>query len=82
METPDKFKNSPIHDKSAILEMLDKLNPAEMAQVVDFIKPFVEMTEEQKESQRKLLERIRKIGFDTDERKNPLKILFNANDNN
>jgi hypothetical protein len=37
VETEDRFKNSPIHDKVAILDMLDKLEPKEMVKVVAFI---------------------------------------------
>lgn len=37
MKPEDKFKNSPIHDKRAILEMMDKLKPKEMVKVVDYI---------------------------------------------
>jgi hypothetical protein len=37
METEDNFKNSPIHDKRAIIEMMDKLEPKEMVKVIDFI---------------------------------------------
>ena len=34
----DKFTNAPIHDKKAIIEMMNKLHPKEMAEVVEFIK--------------------------------------------
>lgn len=44
METKDKFKNSPIHDKHAILEMMDKLEPKEMVKVVDFIQEQVKLS--------------------------------------
>jgi len=43
METEDKFKNSPIHDKRAILEMMDKLQPKEMVKVVDYIQEQVKL---------------------------------------
>ena len=43
METEDIFKNSPIHDKRAILEMMDKLEPKEMVKVVDFIQEQVKL---------------------------------------
>lgn len=43
METEDKFKNSPIHDKRAILEMMDKLEPKEMVKVVDYIQEQVKL---------------------------------------
>jgi len=33
-----KFLNSPIHNKKVIIEMMDKLHPKEMIDVVDFIK--------------------------------------------
>jgi hypothetical protein len=34
----NNFKNSPIHDKKAIIEMMDELEPKEMIEVVEFIK--------------------------------------------
>jgi hypothetical protein len=34
----DKFKKSPIHDKKAIISMMDELKPEEMAEVVELIK--------------------------------------------
>ena len=34
----DKFKKSPIHDKKAIIEMMDKLTPEKMIKVVEFLK--------------------------------------------
>ncbi len=37
METSENFKNSPIHDKRAILKMMDELKPEQMIKVVDFI---------------------------------------------
>lgn len=43
METEDKFKNSPIHDKRAILEMMDELRPEQMVKVVDFIQEQVKL---------------------------------------
>lgn len=43
METEDKFKNSPIHDKRAILEMMDKLEHKEMAKIVDYIQEQVKL---------------------------------------
>jgi hypothetical protein len=39
-EQVKKFKNSPIHDKEAIIEMMDELHPKEMIEVVEFIKQF------------------------------------------
>lgn len=41
MQTSEKFKNSPIHDKHAILEMMDLLNPEQMAEVVDLLQEQV-----------------------------------------
>ena len=38
----DKFTNSPIHDKKAIVEMMNELHPKEMAEVVEFIKSKIE----------------------------------------
>jgi hypothetical protein len=38
METADTFKNAPIHDKRAILELMDSLEPKEMVELVDFLK--------------------------------------------
>lgn len=43
METEDKFKNSPIHDKRAILKMMDELRPEQMVKVVDFIQEQVKL---------------------------------------
>lgn len=34
----DKFTNAPIHDKKAIIEMMNELHPKEMIEVVEFIK--------------------------------------------
>ena len=33
----DQFKNSPIHDKKAIIEMMDELEPKDMIEVVELI---------------------------------------------
>jgi len=43
MMDDDKFKNSPIHDKRAILDMMDKLDPANMAKVVDLVMQLVKL---------------------------------------
>ena len=32
-----RFTNSPIHDKEAIIQMMDELHPKEMIEVVEFI---------------------------------------------
>jgi len=40
MEGGDKFKNSPIHDKKAILNIMDELQPEQMIEVVKCIKQF------------------------------------------
>lgn len=42
-KTEDTFKNSPIHDKRAIVELMDKLEPKEMVKVVDFIQEQVKL---------------------------------------
>ena len=34
----DKFKNSPIHDKKAIIDMMDELEPKDMIEVVELLK--------------------------------------------
>ena len=34
----DKFKNAPIHDKKAIIDMLDELEPKDMIEVVELLK--------------------------------------------
>lgn len=78
----EEYKNNNLYNKSTILKMLNKLNPEEMKQVFDFVKPLAEMTDEQKESQKELCERIKNMSLNNFEYKNPLKILFNANDNN
>lgn len=33
----DKFKNAPIHDKKAIIEMMDELEPKDMIEVVELL---------------------------------------------
>lgn len=38
----DKFTNAPIHDKKAIIEMMNELHPKEMIEVVEFIKSKIE----------------------------------------
>lgn len=43
METPDRFKNSPIHDKGAILELMDELKPEQMAELVDYLQKRVKL---------------------------------------
>jgi hypothetical protein len=47
METPDRFKNSPIHDKSAILELMDELKPEQMAELVDYLQKRVKLLRQQ-----------------------------------
>lgn len=44
MELEDNFKKSPMHDKHAILEMMNKLDPKEMVKVVDFIQEQVKLS--------------------------------------
>ena len=34
----DKFKKSPIHDKKAIIDMMDELEPKDMNEVVELLK--------------------------------------------
>jgi 23S rRNA A1618 N6-methylase RlmF len=34
----DKFKNAPIHDKQAIISMMDELEPKDMIEVVELLK--------------------------------------------
>ena len=34
----DNFKKSPIHDKKAIIDMMDELHPQEMIELVEFLK--------------------------------------------
>ena len=34
----DKFKNAPIHDKKAIIDMMDELEPKDMIEVVELLK--------------------------------------------
>lgn len=38
----DKFSNAPIHDKKAIIEMMNELHPKEMIEVVKFIQSKIE----------------------------------------
>jgi len=52
METAEKFKNSPMHDKRAIIQLLDLLNPEQMCRVVEFSQKLVENSKEtEKEKQ-------------------------------
>jgi ligand-binding sensor protein len=37
LDTTDRFKKSPIHDKNRIIDELDKLNPSEMNEVVELL---------------------------------------------
>jgi len=34
----EQFENSPIHDKKAIIKMMDKLTPEKMIKVVELLK--------------------------------------------
>jgi len=38
LNSEDNFKGSPMHDKQAIINILDKLTPEQMIRVVDFIR--------------------------------------------
>jgi hypothetical protein len=38
METSENFKNSPLHDKKAIIEMMDEFTPEQMVNVVECLK--------------------------------------------
>jgi DNA-directed RNA polymerase alpha subunit len=52
METAEKFKNSPMHDKRAIIQLLDLLNPAQMCMVVELAQKLIENSiETEKEKQ-------------------------------
>lgn len=42
----NKFINSPLHDKNAIIELMNNLNPEQMAKVVDFIQSQTESSEQ------------------------------------
>jgi hypothetical protein len=37
MAERDKFKSSPLHDKEAIINLMDNLNPEQMNKLVDFL---------------------------------------------
>lgn len=41
MRTEDKFKNSPLHDKAAILKMLDEMDAGQMSELVKFSQHLV-----------------------------------------
>lgn len=42
MTERDKFKNSPLNDKEAIISLMDSLNPEQMNKVVDFLMSIAE----------------------------------------
>jgi hypothetical protein len=41
MQTPDTFRNSPMHNKSAILELMDELKPDQMMELVDYLQKSI-----------------------------------------
>ena len=41
METNDRFKNSPLHDKKVILEMMDELQPIQMIDLVKWLQGHI-----------------------------------------
>lgn len=44
METSEKFKNSPMHNKRAIIELMDELQPEQMVKVVDLMQSQVKLS--------------------------------------
>ena len=64
----NNFKNSPIHDKKAIIEMMDELEPKEMIEVVEFIKSKTKPKDMTQTAVEWLLENIAYIpmGFEID----------------
>ena len=43
MDTEEKFKGSPLHNKESIIELMDKLNPEGMTNIVEYITEQVKL---------------------------------------
>ena len=55
----NKFKNSPIHDKQAIIDMMDELEPKDMIAVVELIKSKQQKPDTQKTAVEQFLNAIK-----------------------
>lgn len=47
MEAKEQFKNSPLHDKTAILGLMDQLMPVDMMKVVDLLQVLTRPVEQE-----------------------------------
>jgi len=54
----DKFKNSPIHDKQAIISMMDELEPKDMIEVVELLKSKQQKPNKQQTAIQKFWDKI------------------------
>jgi hypothetical protein len=78
METAEKFKNSQMHDKRAIIQLLDELNPKQMCDVIEFAQNILcapikkEKESEPFEIDKLIKQEIKNVGLS----KQALKVLF------
>jgi hypothetical protein len=56
----DNFKKSPIHDKNAIIQMMDELEPQEMIELVEFI--TVKLKDKKQTALEKFIEKLEELG--------------------
>ncbi len=54
----DKFKNAPIHDKQAIISMMDELEPKDMIEVVELLKSKQQKAYKQQTAVEQLISKI------------------------
>ena len=59
----DKFKNAPIHDKKAIIEMMDELEPKDMIEVVELLKSKQKKADKQQTVVDRIVNLLNKEGF-------------------
>ena len=59
----DKFKNAPIHDKKAIIDMLEELEPKDMIEVVELIKSKQQKPHKQQTVVDRIVNLLNKEGF-------------------
>ena len=58
-----KFKNAPIHDKKAIIEMMDELEPKDMIEVVELLKSKQKKADKQQTVVDRIVNLLNKEGF-------------------
>lgn len=59
----DKFKNAPIHDKKAIIDMMDELEPKDMIEVVELLKSKQITNKKQRMTVEWLVEQFKEYDF-------------------